>query len=174
MRSSSSFSARSLSLSLSLVLAGALLLLGACLGDEETPILEEDTAALTYVGGSLYDNGTQCTVGNRTMHCCPEGMVMIGADVQNNRFKCQRIGVYLGARYLDVYTQRNGMHACPQGSVMSGFHGSQNLLVCQPAAVAFEYVDGNPPTHDGNMHICPPPYALSGIHAGANKFTCGR
>lgn len=155
-----------------LALLAGLLAAGCVATEEEEPIFSEATAELTLSGPAVYDAGTSCTVGGVTMHCCPLGKVMIGANVSGNSFKCQG-AINLGPRFLDSSTQRNGMHSCPWGSVMVGLHASQNKLACQYASVTTEVVDGNPLTHDGFMHVCPFPYAMTGINVSRNYFNCG-
>src|SRR6185437_13412173 len=50
-------------------------------------------------GTFLYDpplsggSATQCTAGGVTMHCCPSGYVMVGANVGGNVFKCAHLSV---------------------------------------------------------------------------------
>ncbi len=125
------------------------------------------------LGTSFYDGGTQCSAGGVTMHCCPDGSVMIGANIDRNVFKCgQTIGTG-GLRFLDIATQRNNMHACPWGTVMVGLHVGHNWLVCQapPSAPVFEYVDSS--TQDPfPMHKCSDGSAMAGIHVDDNLFTC--
>lgn len=137
---------------------------------------DEATSELQMTGRSLYDAGTLCTVGGVTMHCCPDGWVMIGASVSKNNFKCGELSSPPPAnRVLDVSTLRNNMHACPPGMVMVGLSVSKNNLACQSTTPAetFEYVDGNPPLNDSfPMHICPSGYAMAGISVSLNLFNC--
>jgi len=135
----------------------------------------EATSDLAISDLAFYDNGTQCTVGGATMHCCPPGSAMVGAHVSHNIFKCSLMTTPSGAVFLDRGTQRNGMHACPPGTLMVGLHARNNLLACQGISPAptFEFVDGNPATQDGlPMHICSPGAAMAGIHITNNRFTC--
>ena len=135
---------------------------------------------------TIYDGNTQCNVSGNTMHCCPLGFAMIGAQVDRNVFKCAMLNSgFAGARFADFSTQRNNMHACPFGAVMVGLHASRNVLTCQwlqepfstlpSSRVLFEYVDGPAPnlTVDSfPMHVCQDTFAMAGIHVGKNLFTC--
>jgi hypothetical protein len=149
----------------------------------------------------MYDSGKQCVVNGVSLHCCPAGMAMTGANLSQNRFKCARVtgglaGVHGDGLFGTTFTQRSSMHACPFGEVMTGYyHGSAwhgidtELLLCgKPSpAVMKEHTDGNPATADStNMHICPEKdliqkqnivnpgrFAMTGIHAGQNLFLCG-
>jgi hypothetical protein len=169
----------------------ALVVLGGCgsAGDGE-PGAASEHESLTLGGpppsGWFYDDGTKCTVGGVQMHCCPAGYAMIGARIDQNKFKCAKYnGGMFPHPFLDTGTNRNNMHACPQGAIMVGLHANLNDLACvfpQPA-VTTEFVDGNPPTDDSYpMHVCPPAslpsdsyagYAMTGIRIDQNKFTCG-
>jgi hypothetical protein len=148
----------------------------------------------------LYDNGTVCNIDGLSFHCCPKGMVMTGAHLNNNRFKCALLNGGFTGKHLDgpgqnTNTGRNNMHSCPKGEVMFGYYrGSAVLnyvdefLACALPSpkVVFEQVDGNPATSDGQMHICPEKapdnspivnpgrFAMTGIHAANNRFNCGR
>lgn len=145
-----------------------------CMNDADEQVGEQESE-LGLTGGWYYDTGNQCVVGGLSIHCCPNGYVMIGAQVGNNVFKCGQIAGTGGAPFADLHTQRNGMHACPSGTVMVGLHAGRNVLLCQQPATApsFEYVDGNSPTQDSYpMHVCSNAYAMAGINVGANLFTC--
>jgi hypothetical protein len=162
---------------LGLALAG---MLAGCAVTDDGSETAEGTSALSFTSLVVYDAGTTCTVATSvgttaTMHCCPNGMAMIGAQVDKNVFKCAQLTGVSTGRFLDTNTVRNNMHACPQNAVMVGLHAGRNLLACQfPAPTpTFEFVDGNPPTTDGfPMHVCPPQYAMAGIHVDNNLFTC--
>ena len=125
-----------------------------------------------YQGGPAY----QCNVGGAWMHCCPNGYVMVGADVPNNVFKCAPLDNPVGVVSLDTGTQRNGMHSCPSGSVMVGLRYDWNYLACQalPASAwSGEWVDtgtqdGFPVRVCGNGAISP----MSGIQVTQNKLSC--
>jgi hypothetical protein len=130
---------------------------------------------LAFTGWWVYDAGTQCTVAGVTMHCCPTGYAMIGANVGGNVFKCAQLTGFSSTRFFDGGTQRNNMHSCPYGSVMVGLHADWNYFACQTpyVPVVSEYVDGG--TQDGNMHVCAGGgYAMSGIRIDQNKFNCSR
>jgi hypothetical protein len=125
------------------------------------------------LGTSSYDSSTSCIAGGVSMHCCPNGAVMIGANVGSNVFKCGTLAGIGGQRFLDLGTARNGMHACPSGAVMVGLHAANNWLACQfpPTAPVIEFTDSS--TKDSfPMHICPVGSAMGGINVGANQFTC--
>jgi hypothetical protein len=123
---------------------------------------------------------TQCTVGGYSMHCCPNGYAMVGADPNANVFKCAAIDVpgKLGPPTLDTGTQRNNMHSCPPNQVMVGLRVDWNLLACQalPAgSVNGERVDST--TRDTRpMHTCqagsPYTQAMTGIRVDQNLLAC--
>jgi hypothetical protein len=189
----------------SLALA-SLFTIASCDPGEDTAQPEDVSQPLSFsnlTGQSqpfLFDSGTVCTIGGWTLHCCPGGMAMTGANLSQNRFKCALVTGGLTDRHLDgvlgpTKTARNNMHACPFGEVMVGYYrgthalgyADEHLACAKPdPAVVKEQVDGNPPSSDGQMHICPEKapdntpivdpgrLAMTGIHAGANLFTCGR
>jgi hypothetical protein len=167
---------KNLNLRTSLVIAlSTLALFVGCADDGEELSYDEHLSSLAFTGFFFYDAGTQCTVGGKTMHCCPNSTVMIGAKLSQNVFKCAQLATPAGALFADLGTSRQGMHACPLGAVMSGFHASSNILACRfmnPVA-SNELVDGT--TSDTfPMHVCPPSHAMSGIHAGNDRFLCAR
>jgi hypothetical protein len=181
------------------LLAGATtsLALGGCAAEVDTE--GEQVAARSdglEFSDSVYDgkNGspTQCTVDGVTMHCCPSGRLMTGANLNANVFKCTSThspGI-IRTPFIDgpdssthTVTQRSGMHACPNQTVMLGFHRARNDLLCVGLSLEnplFEIVDGG--TQDPAMpgHVCPangsPPFftgrAMSGIRDDQNKFLC--
>lgn len=120
---------------------------------------------------------TQCTVGGVTMHCCPTGDVMIGADANNDVFKCAPVQTP-GALSLDADpgTQRSNMHVCPYGQVMVGVSVPLNDLACMAlpsGAITGERVDvGTLDAHP--MHVCDaiPSSAMSGIRVDQNLLLC--
>ena len=124
----------------------------------------------------MNDTSTVCTAGGVAMHCCPEGLAMVGVHLDQNIFKCAPLNNTLGALFLDTGTVRNNMHACPLGSVMVGLHRDRNLLACkQVSSITSERV--NTITVAGGMHVCQSTVsteAMSGIHADQNRFTCAR
>lgn len=170
---------KTLNLQAALVTAlSSLTLLAGCADNGSDDLfLYESASALQFTGVYYYDQSTQCTVGGRTMHCCPEGSAMVGFHAAANLLKCGPLNFSTNVRFKDTGTQRNNMHACPLGSLMVGLHVSDNLLACQyPAsAVAVERVDGIPTTVDTYpMHVCPVTSALSGIQVSANRFSCSQ
>lgn len=158
-------------------LSSLALLAGCADNGSDDLFLDESASALQFTGLHFYDQSTQCTVGGRTMHCCPEGSAMVGFHATLNLLKCGPLNFSTNPRFKDTSTQRNSMHACPLGSLMVGLHVGDNLLACQyPAtAIAVERVDGIPTTVDSfPMHVCPAASAMSGIHVGANRFSCSQ
>jgi hypothetical protein len=149
--------------------------LPACGAADSQEDIGAEASAIVTAGSPIYDYGTsptQCTVGGWTMHCCPSGMAMIGARIDQNTFKCAPIVVgTLGSRFLDSGTQRNNMHSCPLNTVMVGFHNDGNKLACQALNVSVtETVDSG--TQDGFMHVCGSGATMSGIRVDQNKFNC--
>jgi hypothetical protein len=149
----------------------------------------------------IYDSGTKCTTTNGiTLHCCPSGRVMIGANLSQNLFKCATIdggvtGVHGDGQFGTTYTSRNNMHACPFGEVMVGYFQARNfwrggddeLLLCGQPSTKIDTEQQDSSTSDGWMHVCPfkepdgqtliaSPwrFAMTGIHAGQNRFSCAR
>lgn len=120
---------------------------------------------------------TQCSAGGVTMHCCPTGYVMIGADATNDVFKCAPVQT-TGALTLDANpgTQRSGMHACPSGQVMVGSSVPLNDIICMAlpgGSVTSERVDYG--TVDAYpMRVCDanPSSAMSGIRVDLNRLLC--
>ena len=152
-----------------------LVTLGACKQSSDGYEYDEALSGPRFTGAWVYDTGTLCTVGDATMHCCPSGMVMIGAHVSDNVFKCAQLTDTHGNRFLDIDTSRNGVHACPPGGIMVGLHVHNNQLVCQtpdpPQALA--HADGTSKVVDSYpMHVCPGGHAMSGIHVSDNVLTC--
>lgn len=143
----------------------------ACAVDTPTNV-GSMTSEIRYLTTPDYSRTTQCTVGGVSMHCCPDRMVMIGAHLGENVFKCVLIDLSFNVPFLDDGTQRSGMHACPQGAVMVGFRESSNQLACKAVSgLSAEIVDGG--TQDGfPMHVCPADMVMTGIHADRNLFLC--
>jgi len=125
---------------------------------------------------------TQCTVGSTTMHCCPSGYVMIGADANQNVFKCAPV-LTAATPVLDpppggsAY-QCNGMHCCPPNQVMVGLRADQNVLACMPlpaGSITTQRVDYK--TRDTYpIHVCDaaaPVAAMVGINVSLDQLTCG-
>jgi hypothetical protein len=157
-------------------LLGLALLLPAigCTTVEDEPATAETTADLS-LGGWTYDFTTSCLVSGTTMHCCPDGMVMIGVHVGKDEFKCAALPTLIGPRFIDYFTNRNGMHTCPLGSVMVGLHVNLNRLLCQvnnpPTTASGEYVDFR--SNDGVMHVCGAQgSAMAGIRVDHDFLTC--
>jgi hypothetical protein len=152
-----------------------LVTLGACKQANDGYEYDEALAGSRFTGAWVYDTGTLCTVGDATMHCCPGGMVMIGAHVGDNVFKCAQLTNTHGNRFLDIDMYRSGVHACPQGGVMVGLHVNNNQVACQTPGPgqAATHVAGTTQTVDGYpMHICPRGHAMSGIRLKDNLLTC--
>lgn len=174
-------------------LLGALCFLGlGCDPGTDQDLVEETQSNLSFenLPGQntpfITDWGTACPLGFDWAHCCPTGMVMTGAHLGYNAFKCANFkGGLEDILQIDHATNRNNMHACPFGSLMVGYHRGYNVLFCRRPhkdsgqVVVAEQVDGA--TSDGFMHVCPQNnitnpgrFAMSGINAGSNKFTCAR
>jgi hypothetical protein len=130
---------------------------------------------------ATYDSGNQCVASNGStsvqMHCCPDGSAMIGANVNQNVFKCAPLHDQTGTITLDTGTQRNGMHSCPPGQVMVGLRADLNMLACRTvpsSSVAPERIDMS--TQDGTMHVCQSTLiseAMTGIRIDQNLLGCG-
>jgi hypothetical protein len=152
-----------------------LVTLGACKPSNDGYEYDEVLSGPRFTGDWVYDTGTLCTVGDATMHCCPSGMVMIGAHVSDNVFKCAQLTDSHGNRFLDIDTSRNGVHACPPDGVMVGLHVNNNQVACQapgPGQVV-AHVAGTAQVVDGYpMHVCPHGHAMSGIRLNDNLLTC--
>jgi hypothetical protein len=149
---------------------------------------ENVSEARSGLTSGLYDGlnsaPTQCTVGGITMHCCPPNMVMIGARIDKNVFRCEQApeptGVPLGAPFLDDNTQINNMHSCPKGTVMVGLHAALNKLACAaagPPEILRVLENFGPGLQDAfPMHVCSLNGAsrgmMSGIRIDQNNFNC--
>jgi hypothetical protein len=190
---------------------GALLMLtswgAGCGGDPASDVPDSvTTSELSFdnISGTtspyLYDAGSTCSqYAFPSMHCCPQNMVMTGAHIGQNKWKCALLsgGIQSQNVYFDgnlSYTKRNAMHACRPGFVMIGYyHGDGGMgpwgeyLGCAipNPGVTGEYVDtGTKDTYP--MHVCrevdsnnnrivnPGRYAMSGINVGSNTFTCAQ
>jgi hypothetical protein len=143
------------------------------------PDVSESVSDLS-LGPAQYDNAAKDTlcnpseVGGVSMHCCPDGMAMIGIHVNQNVLKCAPLLTgFSGRPHLDADTNRNGMHACPFGQLMVGIHVARNFLACRPqsAPINLEFVDSQT-TDSFPMHVCPNTLAMAGIHVGKNLLTC--
>jgi hypothetical protein len=101
---------------------------------EGDPEVGESASDLS-LGSPIYDNAARDTlcnsneVGGVSMHCCPDGMAMVGIHVGQNVLKCAFLNTgFSGRPHLDADTNRNGMHACPFGQLMVGIHVDRNFL----------------------------------------------
>jgi hypothetical protein len=169
-------------------------------GVEDRAGTEASEQPFTLTTG-IYDSGTTCTTSNGiTLHCCPSGRVMIGANLSQNRFKCATItggvtGVHGDGQFGTSFTRRNNMHACPSGEVMVGYFQARNfwlggddeLLLCGKPSTPIDTEQQDNSSSDGQMHVCPEKesdgktaiqspwrFAMTGIHAGQNRFSCAR
>jgi hypothetical protein len=153
--------------------------------NESAGTWSSESLLLVLSGRIIYDpaqvggSPTQCFAGGSWMHCCPTNYAMVGADVDNNRFKCAPIMNPTGTVTGDTGTWRNNMHSCPYGQVMVGLRADRDILACRPLsanAVANERVD--PGTQDvvqSSIHTCDPgtpTAAMSGIDHGNNLVNC--
>jgi hypothetical protein len=131
---------------------------------------------------AIDDFSTQCVASNGSiseqMHCCPTGYAMIGAQVDQNVFKCAPLHDQSGVITLDTGTQRNGMHSCPAAQVMVGLRADMNMLACRTipgSPVTSERVDtGTQDTFP--MHVCQSTLiseAMTGIRIDQNRLSCG-
>jgi hypothetical protein len=137
----------------------------------------------------IYDHATMCNVGGISMHCCPDGYAMIGADMAQDVFKCaQPSGGLFGSRVLGTgatspNTWSCGLVSFGEPSLMVGFSASSNTALCQASATleATEtnvgyatYVDRctyyDPSST--SMHVCPhvpTSFTTTGFMAGYNQ-----
>jgi len=129
-----------------------------------------------------------------TLHACPLGFAMGGANVVENGFSCTRV-VPLGKEssvhtVYDRGTQKDfgtgSMHVCPAGMYMRGFHEGLNILACSDGVtLAPSFLDPSGKTqmatkglNQDEAHVCPPTTGLgpwgimTGIHVGRNDFAC--
>jgi hypothetical protein len=143
----------------------------------------------------IVDTGSgQWKADGTSIHTCPLGFGMEGADVGGNIFTCIRVApdalVRAGRveRRLDKgtkhnYNGRGDMHVCPDGWYMSGLHNGKNWLVCSngaplepPVLDADGATQGDPGGH--KMHMCPiregQKTVMTGIHDGRNDFACAK
>jgi hypothetical protein len=156
---------------------------GAGSAEDETIASTSAELIATTLGTWDSGGGTQCTLGGITMHCCPNGQAMVGAVLNQNRFKCAPLGITGGTRSTSS-SLRQGVVACPVGSVMVGYHQGLQTVGCQTlpgVARISEYTDPvpppkfpNTPTQDGVGHVCTQTlgYTMSGISSAQNKFLC--
>src|SRR5215470_9437766 len=71
-----------------------------CMNADREPTGETESE-LGLTGGWYYDHGTTCVVSGISLHCCPQGFVMIGAHIGDNVFKCGQIDGTSGGRFAD-------------------------------------------------------------------------
>ena len=131
--------------------------------------------------------GHQETLNGITLHACPVGYAMAGANVSKNKFTCQRVVPASEEAQvksvLDGGTQgdlgRGNMHICPAGTYMRGLHSGQNQLLCSSApSVQLErsFLDAEGHTQGNDMHMCPKRRGkqtiMTGIHESRNDFAC--
>ncbi len=120
-----------------------------------------------------------------SVHVCPPGYGMAGAQVIANSFTCLRMvpqGQESQVRsILDVGTQANfgrgSMHVCPSGMYMRGLHAINNWLICaNGVSLGSPFLDANGSTQGNSMHICPSvsgrQCVMTGIHDQRNDFSC--
>jgi hypothetical protein len=130
----------------------------------------QDPVATGFQGGAneIYDGGTQCTVGGITMHCCPNGYAMIGANLGTNVFKCVQTGL-AQAKFLGSNSDTGSTWNCGSvsGAVMVGFHAGANTAACQISTVLATLSNASVPyvdrcTYDAtSMRVCP--FQLGGV-----------
>jgi hypothetical protein len=120
-----------------------------------------------------------------SVHVCPLGYGMAGAQVIANSFTCLRM-VPQGQEgqvrsILDAGTQANfgrgSMHVCPSGMYMRGLHAINNWLICaNGVSLGNPFLDPNGATQGNGMHMCPSvsgrQSVMTGIHDQRNDFSC--
>lgn len=147
-------------------------------------IAQHCSAQQQYVDGPP---GHQETWNGVKLHACPVGYAMVGTNVKDNKFTCQRMvpkseeGQVQSV--LDSGTQkdfgRGNMHVCPEGTYMRGLHSKQNQLLCSSAPsvqLKSPFYDASGHSQGNAMHICPvrleKQTIMIGIHEGRNDFAC--
>ena len=147
-------------------------------------VVRISAAQQQYVDGPP---GHQETVGGVTLHACPVGYAMSGANVDKNKFTCLRVvpkseegqvqSVLDGGTQKDL--GRGNMHVCPEGSYMRGFHSKGNKLLCSSAPsvkLQSPFLDAEGHTKGNDMHMCPvrsgKQTVMTGIHESRNDFAC--
>ena len=133
------------------------------------------------------DRNNQETWSGVTLHACPVGYAMAGANVDDNKFTCQRVVPKSDEAQvhsvLDSGTQkdfgRGNMHVCPEGTYMRGLHSKQNELLCSSAPsvhLKSPFYDASGHNQSNGMHVCPvrleKQTIMIGIHEGRNDFAC--
>jgi hypothetical protein len=153
----------------------------------------DPSATAFHFSNAFYDGGTACTVGGITMHCCPDGFAMLGANLGTNVFKCAS-NPLTGPKVLASSTDSGSTWSCGKvneagymlGTVMVGFHAALNTALCQRSTslAASQLTLGvsaynDVCTYDGSsMHVCPfisgAPFTsqLGGINQTDNTFKC--
>jgi hypothetical protein len=142
------------------------------------------TAQQQYVDGPP---GHQEAWSGVTLHACPVGYAMAGANVKDNKFTCQRVvpaseeaqvrSVLDGGTQKDL--GRGNMHVCPEGTYMRGLHNKQNQLLCSSAPsvhLKSPFLDAEGHNQGNDMHMCPvrleQQTVMTGIHDDRNDFAC--
>jgi eukaryotic-like serine/threonine-protein kinase len=142
--------------------------------------------------------GGQEVFSGTSIHVCPLGFAMGGANVSKNQFTCVKVipnasrlvscntspgAVTCLNSVLDVGTHANygrgSMHVCPTGTYMRGLHDGKNWLVCtggvdlSPSSQNPSiFLDSNGATVGNDMHMCPQSSIMTGIHDERNDFAC--
>jgi hypothetical protein len=140
------------------------------------------------------DDNTQMKFEGVDVHVCKGNSLLIGVDVEKNRFLCQTVNEPLGQLFVDKDTHAPGLntHTCPTFASMVGLSVDKNWLICAQLPptgwVAGDSlfgsltVDGPPGATQApepndpsrNMHVCTNDIiqSLAGIKVDENKFIC--
>jgi hypothetical protein len=133
------------------------------------------------------DRNNQETWSGVQLHACPVGYAMAGANVEDNKFTCQRVVPKSEEAQvrsvLDSGTQkdfgRGNMHVCPEGTYMRGLHSKQNELLCSSAPsvhLKSPFYDASGHSQSNAMHMCPvrleKQTIMIGIHESRDDFAC--
>jgi hypothetical protein len=120
-----------------------------------------------------------------SVHVCPRGYGMAGAQLTENSFTCLRMvpqGRESQVRsVLDAGTQadfgRGSMHVCPSGMYMRGLYAYHNWIICADgASLRSPILNANDATQGNGMHMCPlvngRQTVITGIHQQRHDFSC--
>lgn len=78
------------------------------------------------------DDNTQMKFEGANVHVCKGNSLLIGVDVEKNRFLCQTVNEPLGQLFVDKDTHAPGLntHTCPTFASMVGLSVDKNWLIC--------------------------------------------
>jgi|ERR1700733_13590080 len=131
------------------------------------------------------------TFNGLSIHTCPAGFAMMGANVGANSFLCiqvitstdtvslnQQVSQSVTEHSWQITDGNSSMLGCRNNMYMRGLHNGQNIIVCSniPFSTQGTVFDNNGATqgtaYNFNGHICPHTSIMVGIQNSQNNFAC--